>query len=130
MEIPRVLRTQRPHPPPRPGPHPETPGPAKKEQRGTNSTVVFLFRADNLPGVDGTPGLPCALLTSFGMDGYSTLIWNTIVRLKYPHLVTKPSFVMAEIIFKKPIPNRPLTSEFTTDPGYIAVNILTKTSAP
>lgn len=81
----------------------------KKEQRGTNSTVVFLFRADSLPSVDGTPRLPCALLASFGMDGYSTLIWNTIVRLKYPHLITQPGFVMDKLIFKQPIPDSPLT---------------------
>jgi len=43
----------------------------KKQQAGGNSTVAFLFRADTLPGVEGTPGLPCALLASFGMDGYS-----------------------------------------------------------
>jgi hypothetical protein len=98
----------------------------KKEQRGTNSTVAFLFRADSLPGVDGTPGLPCALLASFGMDGYSTLIWNTIVRLKYPHLVTKPGFVMAELIFKQPIPDSPLTPEFAADPAFFEVKILTK----
>ena len=98
----------------------------KKEQRGTNSTVAFLFRADSLPGVDGTPGLPCALLASFGMDGYSTLIWNTIVRLKYPHLVTQPGFVMAELIFKQPIPDSPLTPEFAADPAFLEVNILTK----
>jgi hypothetical protein len=98
----------------------------KKEQRGTNSTVAFLFRANSLPGVDGAPGLPCALLASFGMDGYSTLIWNTIVRRKYPHLVTKPGFVMAELIFKQPIPDSPLTPEFAADPAFLEVNILTK----
>jgi hypothetical protein len=98
----------------------------KKEQRGTNSTVAFLFLADSLPGVDGTPGLPCALLASFGMDGYSTLIWNTIVRLKYPHLVTQPGFVMAELIFKQPIPDSPLTPEFAADPAFLEVIILTK----
>jgi hypothetical protein len=61
------------------------------------------------------------------MDGYSTLIWNRIVRLKYPQLLTKPGFVMAELIFKKPIPRRPLTPEFATDPAYLEVKLLTKT---
>jgi len=98
----------------------------KKVQRGTNSTVAFLFRAESLPGVDGSPGLPCALLASFGMDGYSTLIWNTIVRRRYPHLVTQPGFVMAELIFKQPIPDSPLTPEFAADPEFIEVKILTK----
>ena len=34
---------------------------------------------------------------------------------------------MAELIFKKPIPRRPLTPEFATDPAYLEVNLLTKT---
>ncbi len=98
----------------------------KKLQGGANSTVAFLFRADSLPGVEGTPGLPCALLASFGMDGYSTLIWNTIVRWRYPQLVAKPGFVMAELVFKQPIPDSPLTPDFAADPAFIEVNILTK----
>jgi hypothetical protein len=60
------------------------------------------------------------------MDGYSTLIWNTIVRLKYPYLFTQPGFVMAELIFKQPIPDNPLTPEFAADPAFLEVNILTK----
>ena len=99
----------------------------KKMQGGANSTVAFLFRADSLPGVENTPGLPCALLASFGMDGYSTLIWNSIVRRRFPHLVAKPGFVMAELIFKQPIPDSPLTPEFAADPAYVEVKILTKT---
>jgi hypothetical protein len=99
----------------------------KKLQAGGNSTVAFLFRADSLPGVAKTPGLPCALLASFGMDGYSTLIWNTIVRYKYPHFVAKAAFVMAELVFKKPFPENPLTPEFALAPGFLEVNILTKT---
>ena len=98
----------------------------KKQQAGGNSTVAFLFRADTLPGVEGTPGLPCALLASFGMDGYSTLIWNTIVRYKYPHFVTNAGFVMAELVFKKEFPANPLTPEFALDPDFVQVNILTK----
>ena len=46
------------------------------------------------------------------MDGHSTLLWNTIVRLKCPHLVTQAGFVMAERIFKQSIPDSPLISEF------------------
>jgi len=97
-----------------------------KEQRGANSTVAFLFRADSLPGVAGTPGLPCALLASFGMDGYSTIIWNTIVRYQYPQFVAKAGFVMAELVFKKEFPANPLTPEFALDPDFVKVNILTK----
>jgi len=99
----------------------------KKLQAGANSTVAFLFRADSLPGIERTRGLPCSLLASFGMDGYSTLIWNTIVRYQYPHLVTQAGFVMAEIVFKKEFPETPLTPEFALDPDFVKVNILTKT---
>jgi len=99
----------------------------KKQQAGANSTVAFLFRADSLPGIEKTPGLPCGLLASFGMDGYSTLIWNTIVRHKYPHFVAKAGFVMAELVFKKDFPENPLTPEFALDPDFVKVNILTKT---
>ena len=77
--------------------------------------------------MDETPGLPCGLLASFGMGGYSTLIWNRIVRLQHPQRLTTPGLVMAELIFKQPIPRRPLTPEFATDPAAIEVNVLTKT---
>jgi hypothetical protein len=102
-------------------------GSAEKPQGDYPSTVAFLVHINSLPGVDETPSLPCGLLACFGMDGYSTLIWNRIVRLRYPQLLTKPGFVMAELIFKKPIPLRPLTPEFATDPAYLEVKLLTKT---
>ena len=57
---------------------------------------------------------------------YSTLIWNTIVRYKYPHFVTKTGFVMAELVFKRDFPENPLTPEFALDPDFVKVNILTK----
>ena len=101
--------------------------PGHKPQGKYPSTVAFIVHVNSLPGVDETPGLPCGLLACFGMDGYSTLIWNRIVRLKYPHLLTKPGFVMAQLTFKKPIPRRPLTPEFATDPAWIQVKLLTKT---
>jgi hypothetical protein len=61
-----------------------------------------------------------------GVDGYSTLIWNAIVRRGYPHLVAKRGFVMAELLFKQPIPDRPLTPEFAADPAFLEVNLRTK----
>lgn len=90
-------------------------------------TAAFIVHVDSLPGVENTHALPCGLLACFGMDGYSTLIWNRIVRLKYPHLLTKPGFVMAELTFKEPIPRRPLTPEFADSPSRIQVKLLTKT---
>ena len=99
---------------------------AQKPKGKYPSTVAFIVHVNSLPGVEQTPGIPCGLLASFGMDGYSTLIWNRILRLRYPELLTRPGFVMAELIFKKRIPNRPLTPEFATDPTFLEVNILTK----
>jgi hypothetical protein len=99
---------------------------AQKPQGKHPSTVAFLVRVNSLPGVEQTPALPCGLVACFGMDGYSTLVWSRTVRLCYPQLLTKPGFVMAELIFKKPIPRRPLTPEFATDPAYLEVRLLTK----
>jgi hypothetical protein len=84
------------------------------------STVAFLLRLNSLPG------LPFGLLVSFAMDGYSTLIWNHIVRVRHPEWLAKPGFVMAELIFKKPIPRQPPTPEFAADPTYVEVKVLTK----
>lgn len=100
---------------------------AEKPEGKRPSTAAFILHVNSLPGVDDTPGLPCGLLACFGMDGYSTLIWNRIVRLKYPLLLTKPGFVMAELTFKEPIPRRPLTPEFADNPSRIQVKLLTKT---
>ena len=102
-------------------------GSGQKPQGKYPSTVAFLVRVNSLPGVEQTAGLPCGLLACSGMDGYSTLIWSRIVRLQYSHLLTEAGFVMAELIFKKPIPRRPLTLEFATDPAYIEVKLLAKT---
>src|ERR1039458_1428250 len=75
-------------------------GSAQKPPGQYPSTVAFLVHVNSLPGVDETPGLPCGLVACFGMDGYSTLIWSRIVRLRYPQLLTKPGFVMAELTFR------------------------------
>ncbi len=98
----------------------------KKHHDRPPSTVAFLVRSEALAGVDNTPGVKCGFLASFGMDGYSTLIWNHLVRTRYPHWLATPGFVMAELIFKQPIPTRPLTIEFAADPAFLEVNLLTK----
>ncbi len=103
---------------------------ARRPETQMPSTVAFLLRVQALAGVDDTPGLPCGFVASFGMDGYSTLIWNHLVRLRHPEWLTTPGFVMAELIFKNPIPSRPLTTDFASNPDFIEVNILTKTPAP
>jgi hypothetical protein len=83
------------------------------------TTVAFLVRTTTMKG------FPCSLLASFGLAGYTTLIWNRIVRVRYPEWIDRPGFVMAELIFRKPIPERPLTPEFADDPQHVEVHLLT-----
>lgn len=84
------------------------------------STVGFLIRTAHMPGTN------CDLLVSFGMDGYSTLIWNRILRTRHPEWLLNGEFVMAELIFKQPVPDKPLTPEFADDPDLVEVRVLTK----
>jgi len=84
------------------------------------STVAFLIRTEQMPGTD------CGLLVSFGMDGYSTLIWNRILRVRHPEWLRGPDFVMAELVFKKPVPEKPLTPEFADEEEMVEVRLLTK----
>jgi hypothetical protein len=94
------------------------PEPVRPEAK-LKSTIAFFLR------VDRVPGLGCNFVASFGMDGYGTLIWNRYIRCTHPEWLTKPGFVMAEIIFKKPIPDRPLTPDFVDGDSCIAVRLLT-----
>jgi hypothetical protein len=94
------------------------PEPIRPEQNH-RSTVAFFLRANRVPGVN------CDFIASFGMDGYGTLIWNRIVRQQHPDWLAKPGFVMAELVFKKEIPSKPLTPEFIDDGSFIEVRILT-----
>src|SRR5258708_3227122 len=72
------------------------------------SSIAFFLRTNHVPKLN------CAFIASFGMDGYRTLIWNRIIRNKFPNWLSSPRFVMAELIFKdpvNPIPLKPLTPE-------------------
>jgi hypothetical protein len=100
----------------------------QRPKQDLSSTVAFIVRVNSLGGVDKTHGVPCGLLACFGMDGYSTLIWNHIVRQNPARWITKPGFVMVELIFKRPVPRRPLTPEFASDPTNIEVRQLTKSA--
>ena len=95
------------------GPEPVRPGVKLK------STIAFFLR------VDRVPGLNCGFAASFGMDGYGTLIWNRFVRRAHPEWLAQPGFVMAELIFRKPIPDKPLTPEFADDGAHVEVRLLT-----
>jgi hypothetical protein len=95
-----------------------------KPEDSRPSTVGFLIRENLIPGAD------CDLILSFGLDGYSTLIWNRIVRMRHPEWLQNRGFLMAELVFKKPVPEKPLTPEFADDPDLIEVRLLTHFSAP
>ena len=75
--------------------------------------MAFFLRANKVPVVN------CDLIASFGMDGYGTLIWNRIIRTRYRDWLLGPRFVMAQIIFKRPIPARPMTPEFADNEDHI-----------
>jgi hypothetical protein len=83
------------------------------------STIAFFLR------VNRVPGLGCGLVVSFGMNGNGTLIWNRHVRRAHPEWLSEPGFVMAEIIFRKPIPERPVTPEVFDDDSLVEVRLLT-----
>ncbi|MEI7732829.1 MAG: hypothetical protein WCO56_24875 [Verrucomicrobiota bacterium] len=98
-----------------------------KPEKGVFSTVAFLVNVDNLPAFENTHAVPCRFVASFGMDGYTTLIWNRYVRKNHPEWLLNPGFVMAEVVYKKEIPPRPATIDtFADDLNSVAVNILTK----
>jgi len=90
-----------------------------KPEPGRHSTIAFFVR------VNGLPGINCDSIVSFGMNGYGTLIWNRIIRTRYAAWVASPRFVMAELIFKKPMPEKPLTPVFADDDSFVEVRLLT-----
>ena len=51
------------------------------------------------------------LLASFGMGCRETLIWNRIVRTRFPDWVNRPAFIVAEMNLAR-IPETPITLEF------------------
>jgi hypothetical protein len=70
-----------------------------------------------------TPSIPvygCGLLACFGMGGWETLIWNRIVRTRFPDWVSRPSFVISQFDMKG-LPDHPPTLAFA---DKIKVDIL------
>jgi hypothetical protein len=86
------------------------------------SSIAFFLRTDRVPGLD------CGFVASFGMDGYGTLIWNRFIRHTHPEWLARPGFVMAELIFKQPIPAKPLTPDFVDDGACVEVRLLTNSA--
>ncbi|MBE7501331.1 MAG: hypothetical protein HS113_13700 [Verrucomicrobiales bacterium] len=90
-----------------------------RPQANHDSTIVFFLRANHLPKIQ------CDFVASFGMDGYATLIWNRLIRHRFPEWLDGPRFVMAELVYRKPIPVKPLTPAFADDPDAVEVRVLT-----
>lgn len=61
------------------------------EPEGARRTPLFLLVLDEA-WKDG-PGLICA----FGMDGCATQVWCYLLARKYPHLLKRPGFYVAEL---------------------------------
>ena len=57
------------------------------------------------------PEYGCGLLASFGMGGRETLIWNRIVRTRFPDWVNRCAFIVAEMDLAG-IPPNPVTLDF------------------
>jgi hypothetical protein len=78
-----------------------------KFAKNKNSSVGFFLHAKAIP-VYG-----CSLVVSFGMGGLETLIWNRIVRTRYPKWLSSPVFAVAEMTIGK-LPPEFATLEFVT----------------
>jgi hypothetical protein len=70
-----------------------------------NVSLGFLLRTKAIPEYG------CGLLASFGMGSRETLIWNRIVRTRFPEWVNRSAFIVAEMNLT-PIPANPVTLEF------------------
>jgi len=70
-----------------------------------NISVGFFLRTKAIPEYG------CGLLASFGMGSRETLIWNRIVRTRFPEWINRPAFIVAEMNLT-PIPANPVTLEF------------------
>lgn len=79
-----------------------------RKYEGERRTAVFLLRLEE--AWPGGPGYLCA----FGMDGCTTLVWCYQLARKYPHLLAKPGFVMAELVLGR-LPERATDLRFCLD---------------
>jgi hypothetical protein len=95
-------------------------GPAEVPPEPTHhSSIAFFLRANRLPGIN------CDFVASFGMNAYSTLIWNRMIRTRFTEWLASPRFMVAELIYKSPLPPRPLTPEFNDNGDYVDIHLLT-----
>lgn len=77
----------------------------KSVSKEANISLGFFLRTDAIPEYG------CGLLASFGMGGRETLIWNRIVRTRFPEWVSRNAFIVAEMNLNT-IPANPMTLEF------------------
>lgn len=77
----------------------------KKPPEDSEIAIGFFLRTPSIP-VYGS-----GLIACFGMGGWETLIWNRIVRTRYPEWVNRPSFVIGQFDMKG-LPARPPTLTF------------------
>jgi hypothetical protein len=94
------------------GPEPLKP-PAKR-----HSSIAFFLRVNSISKIN------CDFIACFGMDGYGTLIWNRIIRRRFPAWLMAPGFVMAELIYQNPIPEKPVTPAFVDSGEFVDVRVL------
>jgi len=84
-------------------------GPEDLKNRGVpkkaDINIVFFLRTRSIPHYR------CGLLLAFGMGGWETLIWNRVIRTKFPEWLNRPAFIVAELNTGG-IPDRPVTLEF------------------
>jgi len=86
----------------------------KKTPEDSEIAIGYFLRTSSIP-VYG-----CGLVACFGMGGWETLIWNRIVRTRYPEWLNAPLFVMAQFDMKG-LPANPPTLAFA---DKIKVDIL------
>ena len=67
---------------------------SKRRPKDSEIAIGFFLRTPSIP-VYG-----CGLLACFGMGGWETLIWNRIVRTRYPEWVSRPSFIIGQFDLK------------------------------
>ncbi|MCB0643697.1 MAG: hypothetical protein KDC44_18745 [Phaeodactylibacter sp.] len=71
---------------------------------GERTAAYFLFHPAIWPKGPG-------LVLAFGMGGNETLVWNHLIRKRYPFLLEKPGFAIAELS-QMQIPTAPVNLDF------------------
>lgn len=73
--------------------------------KGTDLSIGFFLHTRTIPKYG------CGLVVSFGMGGWETLVWNRIVRTRFPDWLRRPIFVVAEMTIGE-FPQKSATLDF------------------